>query len=386
LARVDLADIARVENDTPRRVALWKELVYETERKGEAARHCVEASRDLAAHSFQSGSFAEGVKSLATTYNAQQLPAQVMQLVSNPLSQLTSQSDTAPKGNKLADDAIAWLREQMPADLKDDAHKAAARQSWFYIADVHMAARRPEKVPEVYDQMQKLFGTDDAILGRLAAWFKSQNRRDEARATYNRFANQADGQSQIAFMYREEKKYDQAVAIYQNLVGADKERAVQWQSTIATTYREAGKPDQAVAVYQQLLTDDAKNANQWQWQIAVTYRDFGKLKEAIASFRLCDNFPEAYQQMAWCHRGLKEYKEAILLYNQILASHPATASWALLQIGYTQEQSGDKESAIKTLQQVCKRFPKTGQASEAHAHLQDKYKITATLGGATADQ
>ena len=41
-----------------------------------------------------------------------------------------------------------------------------------------------------------------------------------------------------------------------------------------------------------------------------------------------------------------------------------------------------KEKAIKSFQQVCKRFPKSGQASRSHAHLQNKYKITVTLGGA----
>ncbi|MEX0585591.1 MAG: hypothetical protein WD176_03035, partial [Pirellulales bacterium] len=65
LARVDLLDIARVENDVPRRVALWRELTYDTERKGEKARHCAEASRDLAVHYFYNGSFSEGQKSLA---------------------------------------------------------------------------------------------------------------------------------------------------------------------------------------------------------------------------------------------------------------------------------------------------------------------------------
>ena len=385
LARVDLIDIARVENDTPRRVALWRELVFNTERKGEKSRPCVEASRDFAVHSFQNGAFAEGLKSLATTYQGPQLPPHVMQYILAPLQNLAAQADTKAKGEKVADEAIAWMRQQIPTDLKDEAQKTLARQYWFYLADLEGAAGRTDKVPQVYDQMAKVFGNDDAILGRLATWYKSQNRRDEARSTYLKFNNKIEGRSNLAAMHREEKQYDQAVAIYQQLAGEDQEKAAQWQAATATTYREAGKPDQAIAVYQQLLTQDAKNANNWQWHIAITYRDFGKLKEAIASFRLCDNFPEAYQQMASCHRQLKEFKEAILLYNQILGSHPPTAPWALLQIGYTQEQAGDKESAIKTLQQVCKRFPKTGQASEAHVHLNEKYKITVTLGGATEE-
>lgn len=385
LARADLIDIARAENDTPRRVALWRELVYDTDRKGEAGRHCVQASRELATHYFTTGSFAEGLKSLATTFNADQLPAQVIQYASGPINNLTAAGDTKPTGEKVADAAIAWLKEQAPKDLKEEAVKAAAKQSWFYVADMYSYSHRPEKIPEVYDQMVKTFGVDDAILGRLAGWYKSQNRRDEARQTYVRFADKIEGQSQIAYMYREEKKYPEAVPIYERLAGEDKAREFHWRAQVAQTWREAGKPDEAVAVYRQLLTDDIKNVNNWQWHIAHVYRDFGRYKEAIASFRLCTNFPENYQQMAWCHRQLKEYKEAILLYGQILGGHEATAPWALLQIGYTQEQAGDKEAAIKSLQQVCSRYPKTGQASEAHAYLNDKFKIRVTLGGATSD-
>ena len=69
------------------------------------------------------------------------------------------------------------------------------------------------------------------------------------------------------------------------------------------------------------------------------------------------------------------------MYGQMM-SYDGSAPGALLQIGYTYEDAGQKEKAIITFQQVCKRFPKDGHASQAHAHLQNKYKITATLGGA----
>ncbi len=55
---------------------------------------------------------------------------------------------------------------------------------------------------------------------------------------------------------------------------------------------------------------------------------------------------------------------------------------ALLEIARTYEEAKQQESAIKAFQQVCKRFPKSAEASLAHAHLQDVYKINATLGGA----
>ena len=61
--------------------------------------------------------------------------------------------------------------------------------------------------------------------------------------------------------------------------------------------------------------------------------------------------------MAWCHRQLKEYKEAIALYSQIIAGHEPSAPWALLQIGYTQEQAGEKENAIKSFATSLPQVP-----------------------------
>ena len=44
-----------------------------------------------------------------------------------------------------------------------------------------------------------------------------------------------------------------------------------------------------------------------------------------------------------------------------------------------------KESAIKAFQQVCRKYPKDRHASVAHAHLQNAYKISVTLGGSKDD-
>ena len=85
--------------------------------------------------------------------------------------------------------------------------------------------------------------------------------------------------------------------------------------------------------------------------------------------------------MASCHRQLKEQNEAIVLYNQIKVVDKS-APEASLQIGFTYEEAGEKEKAIRTFQLTCKRYPKTDQASKAHAHLQNKYNINVTLGGA----
>ena len=76
-----------------------------------------------------------------------------------------------------------------------------------------------------------------------------------------------------------------------------------------------------------------------------------------------------------------EEAPSIYLYRQIMGDK-ANASWALLEIGRTYEEAGKKDDAIKTFKLVCDRFPKSGEGSWAHAHLNDKYKISVTLGGA----
>lgn len=385
MARVDLLDIARLENDNSRRVQLWRELTFNTERTRDSNSACVEASRQLAVYYFYSGAFAEAQKALATTYTEEQLPAQIVIYARGPIGELTAKPETKGQGEKVAEAAVAYIRSILPADLTAAESKALARNYWFQIADLYAAARRADKVPETYELMTKQFGADDELLGRLAGWYKSQNQRDEARKVYGRFENKFEGQHQVAYSYREEQKHDQAIAIYRVIALQDAENAPRWKSELASTYRSAGKCDEAVAVYRELLVEDAGRAGQWQWAIAHTYRDFGRYKDAIAAFRQSDNFPEAYKQMAWCHRQLKEWKEALALYAQVMGSDEPSAPWALLQIGYTQEQAGDKEKAIKALQQVCKKYPKTGQASEAHAYLQDKFNIQVTLGGETEE-
>ena len=118
--------------------------------------------------------------------------------------------------------------------------------------------------------------------------------------------------------------------------------------------------------------------------MAWTHCDASQWKEAIACYRQCTNFPDNYRAMAECHRRLGQYKEAQMLYGQIIGD-PAAAPVVLLAIADTWEEAGKKEEAIKALQRVCKRCPKSPQASQAHLRLQAVYKISITLGGATEE-
>ena len=376
----DMADLASITKDVDAQVAAWRKLTFDIERTRESASICQAASRSLSVYCFYNDKFEEGVRSLETTYK-EGAPAQVAAYSRSPILNLTGDEEKKKQGENLADQAASWISEKAPTGTTVE-EKNAARTIWFYVADVQAASRRPAKVVETYNLVKKQFGINDETLGRLASWLKSQQKYDEARAEYRKFENRIEGTSQIALSFRQQRRYDEAVVTYQQNVSADTENQAKWNAEVAMTYREAKKYPEAITVYQGLLKSDVDNTDTWLLQIANTYRDSGKYKEAIAWYKQCNNFPSNYQQMAACHRQLKNYKEAVILYGQIVGGSPPTAAWALLQIGYTQEQAKSKEAAITAFQQVCKRYPKSSYASTAHAHLQTKYKISVTLGGA----
>lgn len=382
LAMSELLELAETEMDDKARVDLWKKLTFDFERTQFAAQTCVKASQQYATFSFYKGEFAEGARALETSYNTAQLPYHVWYFAHSPISQMTGDEKSKARGEKVADQAAAYIKEKAPTDVSTPEKKKAAREAWYYAADVLSASRRAEPVQQIYAQILQQFGNEDDTFLRYGNFLKTQNKYDTARAEYAKFQNQIEGNSQIAYSFRQERKTDQAVAAYQRNVAADAQNAAKWHGEIATAYREVGKWNEAIAVYQELVKSDTKNGEQWMWLMGITHRDAGQNKEAIGVFRQCNNFPSNYQEMAACHRRLKQHGEAVVLYGQIVSGSKQAAPWALLQIGYTQEEAGDKDKAIAAFQQVCKKFPTDGHASQAHAHLQNKYKLNVTLGGA----
>jgi TolA-binding protein len=389
LARLDLADVALKEKDDVRRAAILRELTYDVERKGAAAQDCVTASIQLAQLCFYQGDFAEGIKALGTTYGDNNLPHHLMSHnyghLPWVLQHISAQpdEDSKKKTKKLADDATNWVKAQASAAQKDEKLKVHAQQWWFYAPDIQGYARQPEKQREVYDQMVKALGESDAVLGKVAGWYWDTGKRELARATCAKFKDVIEGQRLVANYWREDGKPDPAIEIYRKLSVQDEKNRPKWLGEIAWTYRHrAGKADLAIATYRDLISTDVKNTASYQWQIADTLQQYSRWAEAITVYRGTDNFPESYKRMATCNRNLKKYDEAITLYRQVMGGSKDLASWALLEIARTYEEAGKKDDAIKTFKLVCDRFPKSGEGSWSHAHLNDVYKISVTLGGA----
>lgn len=388
LARLDLVEIATKDNDAATRTNLLRELTFDVPRKGATVEPCVQAARLYARAAFSSANFDDGLKALATTCKDEELPVHLMHHDLGHLPwiahALTGSMDEASKklGEKLADSACAWLKTRATDRLKDEKTKPKAIETWYAVAEVRRMARQPEKQKQVYDDMMSALGESDALLGRIAQWNKDTGKRDAARAIYARFKDATEGQNQIAYSFREEQKFDQAVEVYRKLALADAKAAPKWLGEAAMAYRHGKKPDQAIAIYRELLTSDANNANEYAFQIAETLYYAHRWKEAIAAYRGTDRFPHNSFHMAAANRQLKQWDEAINLYRQIMVASPPHAPQALYELAETQEQAGKTELAIQAFKQVCDKYPTSGEGSRAHSHLNEKYKITVTLGGA----
>lgn len=379
---VELADLASIDKDEDEQVDAWRQLTFDVARTKESKSHCEKASQQLAAWSFRNGRVDDGVKALAASYPEEEVPIRVRDYARTPIGALVKDDETRQQGHNVADKAVSWIRQQAPTGVSAD-EKELAKTYWLLSADVLAFSKRADKVSETFAQIQKKFGADDTIQQRLGDWLKSQGEYDKARIEYAKFENKIEGNNQIAYSFRQEQKWEQAVTAYTRNLVLDQDNQATWSQRIAETWRDGRKIPQAVAVYRELIESDPERADNWLWNVAYTYHHYGgNYKEAIGSYRQCTNFPSNVQQMADCHRRLKQYNEAIGLYGQIIGGSQSMAPWALLQIGYTHEQAGSKEKAIQAFQSVCKRFPKDRHASLAHAVLQDKYGISVTLGGA----
>src|SRR4029079_11357849 len=88
---------------------------------------------------------------------------------------LAADAKTHPQAEKLADRAIAWMKEQTPQDLTDQAKKDTARRCWYAVDDLEAVLNHKPQVAQTYDQIMKQFGASDETLLRFGDWQKSIN-------------------------------------------------------------------------------------------------------------------------------------------------------------------------------------------------------------------
>ena len=408
-ARQDLLYYARLHEDMEERLTLLNELTFRVERTEKSRDDCVKACHELAELHCFAQKLEQGKKALSTTYSGTKLFEQVYNLSVKTMKHLLGDQKTRIAALKLGDQLIITLRNE--ASVRTEL----ASQFLYQAADLNTTLGRHSETMKIYREIGDRFGMNDSLRERMAQWYKSRDRRNEARKIYSEFEDQLTGLKNLAAMSLEEKKvaaaisiyremikidennsveyllniascyesqpdWEKAIACYHQIIEIDKDNSVKYLLTIAGCYKTQSDWEKAIACYREIIEIDGENSGEYLWSIAGCHEAQSDWKKAIACYRQIDRFPANHFAMANCHRKLKEQQEAITLYNQIKILEKS-APEASLQIGYTYEEAKDKEKAIRTFQLTCKRYPKSGQASKAHSHLQNKYKINVTFGG-----
>jgi len=381
LTLADLLDIAKSQNDVTASAGYLKTLTFDVNRTADTVRLCEQSAQQYARLCFERAAMAEGAEALATNGAGAQLLQQVASEAGVVINRMAADETAPSKTLKMAEDAAEWCQTQMPEALTNDDQKQLAEQVLLAMADLFAAAGQEDRVISLYRQIVARCGESDTLRRHQGAWYVRIGQFEHAARIYHEFDDTAEGLGCLALSYREREVPDAAVRVYLELASLDPDRRSHWMAQIGTTRREAGQFTEAVKVYRELIATDPVETPQWLWKIGSTYYDARKWKDAIGVLRQCSNFPQHLMLMATCHRRLKQFREALQLYQQI-GAEPAYAAWAAYQIASTWEESGDKESAIKAFRNVCKRFPRSSQASSAHSRLQRVYNISVTLGGA----
>ncbi len=338
-ARLDLLHYARLHQDMEERLSILKELTFKVKRTDVSKSACIKACHELAEIHCFAQELDEGKKALATTYAGPKLFDQVYSLSVKTVNHLLKDPKTKSAALKLGDQLISTMR------VETTVRPELASQFLYQVAALHTTLGRPSETFKVYEEIGEKFGMNDGLRGKMADWYISREKLDQAYRIYGQYENKVAGLSNVASLQLKE-----------------------------------GKTGEAIETYRQLIEIDGDNSGNYLWTIAGCYEKLSDWKKAIACYRQVDRFPANYFAIAKCHRRLGEQKEAIVLYNQCKVVEKS-APEATLQIGYTYEEAKDKEKAIRTFQLTCKRYPKSGQASRAHSHLQNKYNINVTLGG-----
>ncbi len=126
------------------------------------------------------------------------------------------------------------------------------------------------------------------------------------------------------------------------------------------------------------LENSPTHAQEAIWRTGEFLMGLKKYREAIAPFTVSERRPESLYQIAECHVRLGEPDAAIAQLIEVENFFKDRAPEAALKIAFIQRDAGRKPQFIAQLRAVLKKYPKSGQSSQAHQELE---KLGVRIGG-----
>lgn len=121
------------------------------------------------------------------------------------------------------------------------------------------------------------------------------------------------------------------------------------------------------------------------WAKAGLLRDLGRHEEAIKVFREANRQPDSTWGIADCLVALKQFPQAVSTVKELEAVGGPVASAAAFKAADIFRTAGDKGAEVKQLRVVLKRYPSSGESSQAHNRL-EAYGVPLVGGESEAEE
>ena len=121
------------------------------------------------------------------------------------------------------------------------------------------------------------------------------------------------------------------------------------------------------------------------WTKASLLQRLGRYEEAIKAYREANRQPDSTWQIADCLVAMKQFPQAVSTVKELEAVGGAVASAAALRAADIHRTAGDKGAEVKQLRSVLKRYPKSGESSQAHNRL-EAYGVPLVGGESEAEE
>ena len=121
------------------------------------------------------------------------------------------------------------------------------------------------------------------------------------------------------------------------------------------------------------------------WTKASLLQRLGRYEEAIKAYREANRQPDSTWVIADCLVAMKQFPQAVSTVKELEAVGGAVASAAALRAADIHRTAGDKGAEVKQLRSVLKRYPKSGESSQAHNRL-EAYGVPLVGGESEAEE
>jgi len=148
---------------------------------------------------------------------------------------------------------------------------------------------------------------------------------------------------------------------------------------LARSHRNKPNMEKALAEIPELRQSPKYAGQQLSWDEGRLLQGLGRYQEAIKAYRSSNRQPDSTWAVAECLKSMRQYPEAIKSLREIESVGGNVASRASLEIAKVYRAAGDKAREVDQLRIVLKRYPKSGESSEAHRILEN-YGV-ALVGG-----